>query len=157
MPGGAPGDMKEEQDILDTLDANQFAVLATQSEGQPHTSLVAITPIDGVRTLLFATYRSTRKYRSISMDGRVSLFFGAQATEPFVTQRPLLTAHGFASEAPDDKRREMAAAHADRHPYLLDLLGSTDAALVCVEVAAYQLVRSIDDVRWYDPSNRALM
>ena len=149
--------MNEQQAIQHILDANRFAVFATQREGQPHTSLVAITPIEGIRTLLFATHRSTLKYRNISIDGRVSLFFGDHATESRVTHRTLLTAQGLASEAPDDKRSKLATVHADRHPYLIELMASTDAALVCVNVKAYKLVRGIDDVRWYDLSNHAKM
>jgi len=150
--------MSQLTEIQDIVATNRYAVLATQREGQPHTSLVAITPIDGVHTLLFATYRSTRKYRSISMDGRVSLFFDNRAAKPFGTDRhTLLTAHGFAAEAPADERCKLAETHANRHPDLLNLLASTDSALVCVRVDAYQLVYSIDDVRWYDPSTWAPM
>jgi nitroimidazol reductase NimA-like FMN-containing flavoprotein (pyridoxamine 5'-phosphate oxidase superfamily) len=149
--------MREQEAIRDILDANRLAVLATQREGQPHTSLVAITPIEGIRSLVFATHRKTLKYRNISIDGRVSLFFGDHATDFLGAHRTLLTAHGFALEAPEDKRSELATAHADRHPYLLALLGSTDAALVCVNVKAYQLVHSIDDVRWYNPSDHGKM
>jgi len=146
--------MSQVAEIQAILDANRFAVLATQREGQPHTGLVAITPIDGIRTLLFATYRSTRKYRNISLNGRVSLFFGDRAAEPLGSHRhPVLTAHGFASVAPDNERDELASAHVERHHDLLKLLASTDSALVRVRVAAYQLVHNVDDVRWYDLSD----
>jgi len=141
-------------EIQAVLDASRFAVLATQKEGQPHTSLVATTPIDGVRTLLFATYRSTRKYRNLSLNGHVSLFFGDRAAEPFgVHCHPVLTAHGLASMASDDERGGLASAHLERHPGLRKLLASTDSVLFRVRVAAYQLTHSIDDVRWFTVSD----
>jgi len=137
------------------LDAVGFAVLATQRDGQPHTSLVAITPVDGVRKLLFATYRSTRKYHSLSLDGRVSLFLLDPTAGAFEAQRTVLSAHGLAAEAPVDRRTALASLHAARHPFLCELLRSEDTALICVDVAAYQLVRGIDDACWYDLSNRS--
>jgi hypothetical protein len=48
--------MKPEQEIQSVLDASRFAVLATQYQGQPHTSLMAFTPMAGIRYLLVAKY-----------------------------------------------------------------------------------------------------
>ena len=42
-------------DIVSLLNSVGFAVLATERAGQPHTSLVAITPVDGWHRLVFAT------------------------------------------------------------------------------------------------------
>ena len=44
---------------MSLLNSVGFAVLATERAGQPHTSLVAITPVDGWHRLVFATYRDT--------------------------------------------------------------------------------------------------
>lgn len=146
--------MSQVAEIQAILDASRFAVLATQREGQPHTSLVATTPVDGIQTLLFATYRSTRKYRNLLLNGRVALFFGDRAAEPLGAQcHSVLTAHGLASIAPDDERGELASVHLKRHPSLHKLLASTDSVLLRVRVAAYQLAHSIDDVRWFDLSD----
>jgi len=48
------------------LNTSGFAVLATESNGQPHTSLIAITPYGNFRQLIFATYRNTLKYRNLT-------------------------------------------------------------------------------------------
>jgi len=45
--------------IEDIFKISRFAVLATESEGQPHASLIAVTPMEGFRKLIFATYRNT--------------------------------------------------------------------------------------------------
>ncbi len=61
--------IQESSEIQDTirrvLERNRLAVLATQRNRQPHTSLIAFTPLESLRFLPFATYRSTLKYKSI--------------------------------------------------------------------------------------------
>jgi uncharacterized pyridoxamine 5'-phosphate oxidase family protein len=52
--------------IENILKLNKFAVLATESEGQPHVSLIAITPFGSTHQLIFATYRNTLKYRNLA-------------------------------------------------------------------------------------------
>ena len=59
--------------IVDMLRASRFAVLATEGNGQPHASLIAITPTQDIRSLLFATYRNTRKYLNISCNSQVAV------------------------------------------------------------------------------------
>ena len=54
------------------LQNSQFAVLATDGNGQPHASLIAITPLENSRQLVFATYRNTHKYRNISLNSKVA-------------------------------------------------------------------------------------
>jgi hypothetical protein len=41
--------------IEDVFQANNLAVLATEGNGQPHASLVAVTPADDFVHLIFAT------------------------------------------------------------------------------------------------------
>jgi nitroimidazol reductase NimA-like FMN-containing flavoprotein (pyridoxamine 5'-phosphate oxidase superfamily) len=141
--------MDQTEEIRAILDASRFAVLATQRDGQPHTSLVAFTPMDGIHSLVFATYRSTRKFQNLLTSHRVALFIGeAGARRSAAANRCLLTAHGIALEAQGEDREALASAHAKRHPDLAEFLDSPDAALVRVEVGAYQLVSDIADVRW---------
>jgi len=141
-----------EREIERVLAANPFAVLATLSDRQPHASLVAFTPVEGIRSLVFATYRSTRKFRGLRSNGRVALFIGGQgtATSGDASEPRLLTAHGLALEVTSDKRAALSAAHLQRHPDLAAFLASPEAAMIRVQVTAYQLVGSIEDVRWLD-------
>lgn len=140
-----------ERDIQRILDANRFAVLATQSGGQPHTSLVAYTPLDGIRRLVFATYRSTRKFKSLLESRYVALFIGGQAANSYeVSGRTFVTAHGIASVVSPDEKSRLSHEHKMRHPDLKIPLSSPEAALVSVDVTAYQLVDDIENVRWFD-------
>lgn len=51
----------------------RLAVLATEGSGQPHASLIAITPFRGLREIIFATYKNTRKYGNLKLNGRVAV------------------------------------------------------------------------------------
>ena len=136
--------------IQSVLDCNGFAVLATQRSGQPHTSLMAFSPVRGIRYLVFATYRRTLKYRSLLTDARMALLIDGQNREG---TRPnsgfVLTALGEANEIPEADRQAAVCIHLARHPDLQEFLRSPDCALMRVTVAAYEVVGGIDDVRWY--------
>jgi len=130
-----------------TLQAGRFAVLATEGGGQPHASLIAITPIEGFMQLLFATYRNTRKYRNLAQNSKVAVLIqgGDADTAPGFA----LTAFGRAEEVGPAGHDAALRTHLARHPDLASFLRSTDCALMRVTVESYQVVNGIDDVKWW--------
>lgn len=146
--------VQETNEIQDTircvLERNRLAVLATQRKGQPHTSLIAFTPLEGLRFILFATYRDTLKYKSIREDRRVAILIEDREGETRRSGRLLvLTAVGEAIKTPEEDRQAHIVIHLARHPDLERFLGSPDCEFVLVAVHAYQVVSDIDDVRWF--------
>ncbi|MBW2561239.1 MAG: pyridoxamine 5'-phosphate oxidase family protein, partial [Deltaproteobacteria bacterium] len=79
---------------------------------------------------------------AVFIDGRKEVTSGQQ--EGFV-----LTALGHAEEIGNAEQNAAFRAHLERHPDLESFLRSVDCALFCVTVGAYQVVRGIDDVRWW--------
>ncbi len=145
---------KELSDIQDTirrvLERNRFGVLATQRNGQPHASLIAFTPLAGLRFLTFATYRDTLKYESIREDPRVAILIEDREGDVLRSGRRLvLTAVGLVIKTPDKDREADIAQHLARHLDLKSFLSSPGCELVRVAVHSYQVVTGIDDVRWY--------
>jgi len=136
--------------IRGVLGRNRLAVLATQRGGQPHASLMAFTPLEELRHLLFATYRDTLKYESLREDRRVAVLVEERAGDvAHPGRRLVLTALGEALETPPNDREGHIAMHLARHPDLEEFVRSPDCALVRVAVQSYQVVGGIDDVRWY--------
>ena len=132
------------------LERNRLAVLATQRNGQPHASLIAFTPLEGLRFLAFATYRDTLKYDSIREDRRVAILIEDRVGDARHPDRRLvLTAAGEAIKTPEGDRQVHMMTHLARHPGLQRFLSSPDCEFVRVAVHAYQVVSDIDDVRWY--------
>jgi len=137
-------------DISEALQSTNFAVLATECDGQPHASLIAFTPLDGYRQLIFATYRSTRKFQNLAQNSKVAILIeGGDAEISGLQEGFVLTAFGRAEEIRVTENEAALKAHLEKHPDLESFLLTADCALVCVTVAAYQVVRGIDDVRWW--------
>ena len=136
--------------IQRVLERNRHAVLATQRNGQPHTSLIAFTPIQIPRFLVFATYRDTLKYESILEDPRVAMLIeDRECDDKHSDQRLVLTAVGEAIKTADVDRQGHIATHLARHPENEKFLRSPNCEFMCVAVHAYQVVRGIDNVQWY--------
>lgn len=132
------------------LQSNRFAVLATEGAGQPHASLVAITPFESYRKLIFASYRNTRKFRNLTINGRVAVLFEIGNADTTVLERGfVITAFGHAELIKQEESDALLAAHLKRHPDLETLLHSTECALFIIKVDAFQIVHGIDSVKWW--------
>ena len=136
------------QTLLNTIG---FAVLATENAGQPHTSLIAITPVDEGQRLVFATYRNTRKFTNLMQNQRVSVLMdGSGIGSPGGTStRFVLSAVGRVQEINVTTQPHLLGAHLQRHPNLATFTQAPDCVLLEVVVEAYQVVHGIDDVTWW--------
>ena len=131
------------------LDASSFAVLASEGHGQPHASLVAITPFESYNQLIFATYRNTLKYRNLSHNNRVALLIENRETGIKSTLKSnVLTIIGRTEEIKISVKEAAFRAHLKRHPEMESFLLTADCCLMLVIVQSYQLVSGIDDIRW---------
>jgi hypothetical protein len=136
--------------IEDILQNCRLAVLATEAHGQPHASLIAITPIQGFRQMIFATYRNTRKFENILLNGRVAVLIQGEDLDSSGQQKGFaLTGFGNTQEIGTSELKESMHAHLERHPDLLNFLSSGDLALIRIKIEEYQVVRGIDDVTWW--------
>ena len=135
--------------IEDIFKTSRFAVLATEAEGQPHASLIAVTPMEGFRELIFATYRNTRKYNNLVHNGKVALLVESIINKSGLSKSFVLTAFGHVEEIELPEKNKVFNAHLERHPELLTFLQSEECVLVQIKVDTYQVVRGIDDVEWW--------
>ncbi len=148
--------MNTEKEIQRVLETNQFTILATQNDGQPHASLMTFIPFDGIRYLIVATYRNTLKYRNVLKDGRVAMLIDNHIASGSTGHRNLvITAHGIASEVPSCDSSAVEEAYLARHSNLRDFLASPDCVLLRVLISAYEVVGSTDDVIWYEVADVA--
>ena len=131
-----------------SLFANQnLAVLATNSDGQPYTSLVAFVGQDDLRDIYFATPRTTRKYKNLEAEPRVALLINSSTNSPSdFHQAMAVTATGTVVDIQDDQRAPVLKAYLARHPHLKDFIAAPTTALVRVRVKCYYLVRNFQNV-----------
>jgi uncharacterized pyridoxamine 5'-phosphate oxidase family protein len=128
---------------------SKFAVLATDDNGQPHVSLIAITPLENYRQLIFATYRNTNKYRNFSHNSKVAVLIESERiNNKALKETVVLTIIGYTEEIHKTKNGAAYNAHLNRHPELEDFLHSSDCALILIIAESYQVVFGIDDIRW---------
>jgi heme iron utilization protein len=136
--------------IRNALQDCKLAVLATEGDGQPHASLIAISPVGGFRQLIFATYRNTRKYTNLIHNGKVAVLIeSGDISSTCLKENFVLTAYGFAEEISIAGNDTVLSAHLEKHPDLDLFVQSADCAVIRITVNAYQVVRGIDDVQWW--------
>lgn len=135
--------------VEEALQSNQLAVLATVGDDQPHASLIAITPFNGYRQLIFATYRNTRKYRNLLLNGKVAILIeGANEGKSGIQNGFVITAYGLAEEISFEGNNTALQAHLHKYPELLSFTEAADCVLIKVNVDNYQVVQGIDNVVW---------
>lgn len=135
--------------IEDILKTSDFAVLATEGNGQPHASLIAVTPFGNFRQIIFATYRNTRKYRNLEHNSKVALFIhGRDINLKDSNGRFVLTITGHTEEIGITENEAAYQVHLKRHPEMESFMHSPDCALIMVICESYQVVYGIDDIRW---------
>jgi len=136
--------------IEDIFKISRFAVLATEGDGQPHASLIAVTPMEDYRKLIFATYRNTRKYQNLTHNGKVAVLVESiNINRSGLKDSFVLTAFGQVEDIEIAEKNMVFEVHLERHPGLLSFLQSEDCSLVRIKIDTYQVVRGIDDVEWW--------
>jgi nitroimidazol reductase NimA-like FMN-containing flavoprotein (pyridoxamine 5'-phosphate oxidase superfamily) len=137
------------ENIEGVLKTSGFAVLATEGNGQPHTSLIAITPFGNFRQLIFATNRNTRKYRNLSHNNKVAVLIESGVVNVKDLEKSVvLTIIGHAEEIRIAEKEAAYQAHLNRHPEMKSFMLSSDCALIRVMAQSYQVVYGIDEIRW---------
>ena len=131
------------------LQTSRFAVLATEGNGQPHTSLIAITPLKNFRQLIFATYRNTLKYRNLANNTKVAVLIESRDANMKGLQKSIvLTIIGHTEEISKTGNESPYQAHLKRHPEMESFMLSPDCVLIRVLAQSYQVVYGIDEIRW---------
>ena len=129
------------------FETQQLAVVATSSEGQPYTSLVAYVASTDLHHLFFITSRATRKYANLQSDPRVSMLINSSTnTDEDFHRAVAVTVVGDAEEWTGEKRQAALATYVAKHPYLEEFALSPSCALICVRVRSFLLVRNFQHV-----------
>jgi uncharacterized pyridoxamine 5'-phosphate oxidase family protein len=122
--------------------AQRFAVLATLSNQQPYSNLVAFAVSSDLRQIIFATNRHTQKYLNILSNDRVALLIDTRRNNPSDFIEALaITALGIAGKLTGDESHKLVRSYLDRYPSLGEFLQRQDVAIMSVLVTDYILAR----------------
>ncbi|NJN45599.1 MAG: pyridoxamine 5'-phosphate oxidase family protein [Candidatus Competibacteraceae bacterium] len=140
--------LEQSREIIKELLASQIqAVLATQSQHQPYTSLMTFAETGDLSQLLFATYRATYKYSNLMDNGRAALLIDnrtCQASDHY--DGIAVTAVGSVAEVSEADRSVLLPLYLDKHPSLTDFVLAPDCALLSMQVEHYYLVSQFQNV-----------
>lgn len=141
-------DLKDVTNALkDLFDSQPLAVLATQSDGQPYTNLVAFSFSQDLQSLYFATPQSTRKFANLSTEPMVSILVDNRTNNPSDFRwAKAVTVIGEAKKIDKEKEVEITKVYLDKHPHLKDFLDSPSCVLIRISVKTYYLVTRFQEV-----------
>ena len=136
--------------INNLLANQQLAVLSTQRDGQPYSSLMAFAYTADLKNIIVATGKSTRKHQNIVQESRVSLLIDNRSnSEDDFHAAMALTVLGKAQLIEGAERPEYLELYLKRHPYLEKFLTSPSTAFLKIMVYHYLLVSSFQNVMEY--------
>jgi len=141
-------DIRQLKARLSILFAEQyFAVLATRSGENIHTTLVAFAAADDLKTIFVCTPRATRKYANLKLNPLVSLLVhnsSNMATD--IRQAIAVTVSGSAEEVPAKRLEAARALYLAKQPHMSGFATSPNTAIIEVTVGRYDVVAHFQEV-----------
>jgi|WetSurMetagenome_2_1015567.scaffolds.fasta_scaffold10980_4 heme iron utilization protein len=129
------------------FEEQRFGVLATQSEGQPYTNLVAFAEFANLRSLLFVTGRNTRKYANTLASKKVALLVDNRKNQISDLRKAVaITALGRVEEVDADDKDKLSGIYLAKHPLLKEFFHEPLNALMKVTVTEF-FVATFEGVR----------
>ena len=133
--------------LRNLFESQKLAVVATQTGGQPYTSLVAFVAADDLRHIYFVTARTTRKFSNLTSDSRVAVLVNSSINQESDFHDAIsITVTGNAEEIEGSERQPILELYLAKHPYLEDFARSPSCALIRVAARSYYMVRNFQNV-----------
>jgi hypothetical protein len=150
-PGGGAVSLSER--IRHLAEGEPYAVLATQGDGQPYASIVALAMAPDFRSAVFATPMATRKYRLLTACDRVALLIDNRCGHPGnMMEVEAITATGRAVRIPPGEEFDRwSSLLLVKHPHLRGFVTSPSVALFRVEIVRFFHVERFQEVREWRP------
>ena len=129
------------------LEAQKYAVLATDNHGQPYTSLMAFSVTEDLQSFILMTERGRLKYENLMANPRVAIMIdNRENLGSDLEETVAVTAQVLAEEIAGDASDEWRAFCLARHPALQAFADSPGCALIRIKVTSYVIVRCFQEV-----------
>ena len=140
--------LKLQQTISDLLTTQKLAVLSSFGRGQPYASLMAFAATDDLKHIIFATTRSTRKYKNLSSEPNASLLIDNRSNDEKDFSRAVAaTVLGRTQEVKGRRKKQFQNTYLLKHPHLKDFIASPSCALFILQVQKYYVVSRFQNVQ----------
>ena len=133
--------------IAGLLTAQKLGILATLGQAYPYQNIVAFAASGDLKSILFATRRSTSKYKNLKSKKRVAIFIDDRSNrETDFHDATGVSVLGAARELRGADRQKFMKLFLRKHPSLHDFLSAPDCALFAIRVQVYYAVLHFQDV-----------
>jgi len=148
--GKENGDMETKEHIQNALkqlfSSQYLAVLATQDKGQPYTSLVAFAATDDLKSLLFVTAQSTRKYANLKADSRAAMLIDSRSNQASDISHAMAATATGTTEDVSKEEVQYKKFYLSKHPHLEEFIDSPSTAFIKLNVEHYYVVSKFQEV-----------
>ncbi len=132
------------QVVRSILEDQKCGVIGSNRRNSPYLNLVAFACAGDLRTLLFVTSKSTRKYENICNDSNVSMLIDSRGNSPKDFRDAMaVTAFGNANVTEDPGHRTLFL---QKHPYLQEFVESPTTVIFRLDVSSYTVVANFQHV-----------
>jgi len=134
---------------LNALDKDQLhAVLATDADGQPYTSMIAYALTPDKKGIVFVTPKRTQKYKNVLKNNRVSLLIDTRSNtkKDYMSTESLTILGNAIPVRKGGKWSELKGIFIRKHPKLNEIIHSPETKLIfvkinrCIHVTGFQTV-----------------
>lgn len=133
------GDIRKKLKAL--FDAQHIGVLSTQKRNRPYASLVAFAVSDDLKSFVFATPRTTRKYSNIIASKRAALLIDNRSNKMSDFRKAMaVTVVGTVRELRKSAKNRLIQLYIDKHSHLVDFIKSPTCAILCLEADTLHIV-----------------
>lgn len=148
--------VSERLSILNGLE--RHAVLATESNGRPYTSLIAYAMTPDMKGLIFSTPRKTSKYKNLLKNRNVSLLIDtrSQTSGDYMRTEAVTLLGAAISVRRGRKWDNLSGILIKKHPDLAEFIQAETTALVLVEISYCYHISSFQTVSEWRVRNQML-
>ena len=140
-------EMQLRKQLKDLFNSQRFGVLGTLEQTHPYLNLVAFAQMDDMRSILFATTRTTRKYSNLSSKSGVAMLVDNRANEVADFRHAIaVTIIGTATELEGNEKQDGERIYLAKHPQMKEFLASSATALIRVQVRTCYVVSRFQNV-----------
>ena len=137
--------------IAALFDSQRLAVLSTETNRQPYTSLVGFTASPDLTSVYFLTPETTRKYENLTANPKVSILVNdsRNKAEDFY-DAVSVTGTGVAEVIDKAEHRSELEAYLNEHPNLRDFSHAPTTAFIRIKMKRYFMVsrfQNVDEVK----------
>lgn len=129
--------------MKELLQTHDMCVLATESGGKPHCSLMAYVCDEECRRVYMVTYRDSIKFKNLHENPAVSLLVDTRETHGGArrTETKALTVEGVYEPLEDESEKEAARTHLlEVHPQLKVFLEDSGSEIFAVRIVSFLLL-----------------